>query len=436
MTNATIRVQSPGEGQRLFRRKFMLQVLEGPDKGEQLITAGETTTVGSADWNDMVLNDPSVSRHHLRIKITPDGFALTDLDSTNGTTAGNLELRQALILGPLDLRLGDTKLRFTPLSEEEEVPLPSVDHFGEVIGRSAAMRELFRKLERVAEQDSGVLLEGETGTGKEIVARALHTHGPRVDKPFVVVDFAAIPEALHERELFGAATADQPGAFEAADGGTLLLDGVELLSDDLQQTLASVLERREAHRIGDTVGRPFDVRVISSSTSDLMRAVNQGSFRADLFYRLGVVHFTLPPLRERIEDIEPLIEALWPEIGEGDPPAISQEVLQKLRAHPWPGNVRELRNVIERMVTLTDGSESEIVEELRLEAPDQPLALEDLDSLTFREAKATLLEHFEQRYLTELLRRTGHNVTQASRESGVDRVHLYRLIKKYQLKRP
>jgi transcriptional regulator with GAF, ATPase, and Fis domain len=446
MKTATTRVKLDGDRPRLFRRKFTLQVLEGPDRGSSLTSAKDTVTVGSSPKNDLVLADAAVSRHHLRVEATPRGFMLSDLDSTNGTTVGTLQLQQALAHGPVELRIGESTLRFTPLAEEEEVLIPATDHYGPVLGRSPAMRELFCQLEMIAGKDVTVLLEGETGTGKELIAEAIHEHSPRRKGPFVVVDCGAIPSNLIESELFGhlrgsftGAVSDRCGAFEEAEGGTVLLDEVSELDLPLQPRLLRMLEQRQVKRLGEPRFRKVDVRVIAATNRDLQRQVNQGTFRSDLYYRLAVMHLRIPPLRHRPEDVELLVQRLLPEIatrlGLPGPPELDGETMQQLIGHPWPGNVRELRNFLERVVTLSHSRVSFTApEELGPVPPAEGMTLDELEHLPFREAKARWTEAFDVAYLQRLLARCNQNVAEAARQSGIDRVHLFRLVKKYNLR--
>jgi DNA-binding NtrC family response regulator len=425
---------------RLFRRQLALEVLAGPDRGRRLTTGEPLLTVGSAAQNALVLRDPGVSRHHLRFQVTPDGVAISDLDSTNGTFLGAVGVKE-IMLGesPLELRLADTVLRVTTLGDEEEVPLDRGDHFGSVLGRSPAMRELFDKLARASAQNVTVLLEGETGTGKELLAREIHQHSPRREGPFVIVDCGAIPPSLIESELFGhargaftGASAERAGAFEDAHGGTIFLDEIGELDLAMQPRLLRALESGQIKRLGETAHRRIDVRIVAATHRDLERAVNHATFRADLFYRLAVVRVRVPPLRERAEDIEPLALALLEDaarrFGLDRPPPLPASALQQLVTHRWPGNVRELRNFCERLVALSPGEEP-----ARAAAPGGNT--DDGDDLPFKEAKARWVAQFDVDYLTRLLERCQDNVAEASRRSGIDRVHLFRLIKKYGLRR-
>ncbi|MCA9669951.1 MAG: sigma 54-dependent Fis family transcriptional regulator [Myxococcales bacterium] len=448
MSDTTKRLAVDLEGARFYRRKYRLEVLSGPDRGKSLDTAAESVTVGSARWNELMLDSSAVSRHHLRIKITPDGFQITDLDSTNGTWLGAVRLQQALVQGAVDLKLGDTMLRLLPLSEEEEVPITIGTEFGGLVGKSPTMRELFRKLEAIARQDVTVLIDGETGTGKELVARELHNHSPRAEGPFVVVDCGAIPPALVESELFGytagaytGATESRAGPFEEAERGTIFLDEIGELPLELQPKLLRVLERKEVKRVGEHHHRAVDVRIIAATNRDLARLVNSGAFRGDLYYRLAVVSLSLPPLRQRAEDLDLLIANMWPDVCgvSGATPNFDPETLAMLTRHPWPGNVRELRNVLERISVFPDAPPNldSSTDPARVTAPLHTRSEESqisdlvLDAMPLRQARAM----FERRYLARLLEANSGNVAEAARHAGIDRVHLYRLIKKHGLRR-
>ena len=448
MNSNTIKLTRDAGTLRMFRRRFALQVIQGPDAGRSLASADECVTVGTAPNNDLILTDSSVSRYHLRVEVTPDGFLLSDLDSTNGTTTGNLRLRQGTADEVVDLWLGETLLRFSPLAEEEEVPMLAADRFGKVLGQSPAMRELFSKLQSCSSRDVTVLLEGATGTGKELIAQEVHWHGPRRDGPFIIVDCGAIPASLIESELFGhlkgaftGATGDRAGAFEEAHGGTIFLDEIGELDLAMQPRLLRALENRQVKRLGEARHRTVDVRIIAATNHDLKRRVNKGAFRADLFYRLAVVHLRIPPLCQRPGDLELLVRQMLPRIAEQSGlerlPHIDAQMLRRMTEHPWPGNVRELRNLLERMVILSQGSTPfDPVSELHREPAGQHAVLDRLLELPFKEAKAQWLSYFDRQYLTSLLDGCDFNVAAAARRSGVNRVHLFRLIKKYGIERP
>ncbi|MCG8420743.1 MAG: sigma 54-interacting transcriptional regulator [Proteobacteria bacterium] len=444
---AVTRVVSDSDARtRLFRTKYIVRILDGPGQRRSLKTAKDNITIGSAEQNDLVLNDPAVSRHHLRIQLNPDGFLLTDLNSTNGTTLGNLKLQEGIAQGPVELQLGETTLQIVPSSEEEEVELVEESSFGEVIGQSPPMRELFRKLKASSPKEVTILLEGETGTGKELIAREIHQHSERRNKPFIIVDCGAIPPTLIESELFGhnrgaftGAVTDRPGAFEQADGGTIFLDEIGELELTMQPRLLRVLEQRHIKRIGRSRHTPVDVRIIAATNRDLQRDINEGTFRADLFYRLAVVHLRIPNLRQRREDIPPLVKHMLPKIAArvgGNAPQLNRETWQQIMNHPWRGNIRELRNFLERLVALASDLEPvHLTSDLGLEKPTSEVELSQLETLPFKEAKAKWMEAFDIAYLTRLLERCDFNVAEAARQSGIDRVHLFRLVKKYKLRK-
>lgn len=447
LTTAIQRIERIEGRQRLFRTKYNVQVVEGRSKPPTLSTAQDRLTIGSAEQNDLVLKDPAVSRHHLRVELTADGFVLTDLNSTNGTQVGDYKIQQITAPGPVEVQLGHSLIRIYPGDEEEEIELLEEAHFGAVLGQAPSMRELFRKLKSVAKKDVTVLLEGETGTGKELIARELHQQSNRRDGPFIVVDCGAIPPTLIESELFGhergaftGATGRRAGAFEDADGGTIFLDEIGELELTMQPRLLRALERREVKPVGATRHRPVNVRVLAATNRDLQRDVNDGTFRGDLFYRLAVVHLRIPPLRERSEDVPLLVRAMLPDAAArvgAVPPKLSEEDMRKITAHHWRGNGRELRNFLERMVALSgDMGEIDFKSELGLEPSEGAQAsLGELETLPFREAKARWVEQFDVAYLTRLLDRCNYNIAEAARQSGIDRVHLFRLIKKYQLRK-
>ncbi|MFB3776160.1 MAG: sigma-54-dependent transcriptional regulator [Bryobacteraceae bacterium] len=304
--------------------------------------------------------------------------------------------------------------------------------FDNVIGRSAAMQEIFATIMRVAPTRATVLLAGESGVGKDLVARAIHFHSPRRDRPFVKINCTAIPENLMESELFGfekgaftGAVAPKPGKFEQADGGTAFLDEIGDVPGGIQVKLLRVLQERELERLGSNKTRQIDVRILAATNRDLRAALEEGTFREDLYYRLNVVPINIPPLRERKEDIpflaEHFVQRLSKETG-AKASSISEAAIRKLTEYHWPGNVRELENVIERSLVLSAGS--------RLEASDIKLDASPRSgtaATTFLPEGMTLDEH-EQAIIREALRRAEGNKSQAARLLGLTRNALrYRL---------
>jgi len=291
-----------------------LTVLEGPERGREVTATRGVVRVGGARDNDLVLSDDAVSRRHLEIRLRKDEVRVVDLGSTNGTTVDGVHIVEAVLSAASLIRLGASAIRVTPIDEPVAIALSSRERFGALLGRSVAMREVFSVLERVAPTDATVIVEGETGTGKELAAEAIHAHSPRAEGPFVAIDCGAIPPNLIEAELFGVvrgaftgAVSDRRGVFEEADLGTLFLDEIGELPLELQPKLLRALEKREIRRVGATQPRKVDVRVVAATNRDLAVEMNRGSFREDLFFRLAVVSVKLPPLRARRDDIPLLV---------------------------------------------------------------------------------------------------------------------------------
>lgn len=312
--------------------------------------------------------------------------------------------------------------------------------FGDLVGESQAMRAVFRLLERAADTDATVLVEGETGTGKDGAAFAIHRASNRRDGPFVVVDCGAIAENLIESELFGhekgsftGAIDRHTGAFEQAQTGTVFLDEVGELPLDLQPKLLRVLEQRTVRRVGSGERIDVDVRIVAATNRDLRKAVADGKFRSDLYFRLSVLKVTLPPLRARLEDMLPLTRALLVRAGARSDQMhrfVSGEFIERLSSASWPGNVRELRNYLERCVVM------DMEQPLTEMAPaEQSAGMSIVDgSIRYAEARKRAIAEFERLYLLALLDRTNGNVSQAAREAGIDRVYLHRLIRRHKVK--
>jgi DNA-binding NtrC family response regulator len=409
-------------------RLFQVVALDGPEVRWRA-NAGRLA-IGSHDRNDVVLSEPTVSRYHCELKASSRGVWVTDLDSRNGTVIEGVRVKEALIRHGDVLCLGRTRLRFEQLDESERLELSPRGSFGPLVGSSLIMRNVFAHLERAARTDATVLLEGETGTGKGAVAEALHAAGPRAGGPFIVVDCGAIAPTLLESELFGhergaftGAETRRVGAFEEASGGTIFLDEIGEFPAEMQPKLLRALENRTVRRLGQNVYHPIDVRVVAATHRDLRSLVNEGRFRADLYYRLAVVRIRVPPVRERMTDLPELVATLLRGLG-ADPIQLARltkpDVLQRLQASAWPGNVRELRNYLERSLVLDHP------------APVDPPA--DEGALELTEARRRALDAFERRYLEDLLGRHGGKVAAAARAAGVARVYLYRLLGKHGMK--
>ncbi|MFL6353034.1 MAG: sigma-54-dependent transcriptional regulator [Bryobacteraceae bacterium] len=307
--------------------------------------------------------------------------------------------------------------------------------FDNIIGRSPAMREIFHTVERVAPTRATVLLAGESGVGKDMIARAIHQHSPRKNHAFVKINCTALPENLMESELFGyekgaftGANASKPGKFEQADQGTAFLDEIGDVPGNIQVKLLRVLQERQFERLGSNITRKVDVRVIAATNVDLRAALEEGRFREDLYYRLNVVPISIPPLRDRKQDI-PFLAIHFIEKVSNDLGATAKEIsgaaLDRLISHSWPGNVRELENTIERSLVLASG---EILQagDIRIEAPRNASALASKQTPLLPEGET--LEHWEQMMIREALQRANGNKSQAARILGLTRNALrYRL---------
>ncbi|MCP3142145.1 sigma 54-interacting transcriptional regulator [Pyxidicoccus xibeiensis] len=430
---------------RAARVRMRLVVLSGTDAGKGYPLLPGRYRIGSEAGSDIVLPDRAVSRQHLILEVKDDSVRAVDPGSRNGSYCEGMRFSELEVRPGAVLTLGTTELKLVPEHEKSRaMPLSTRDTFGGLVGTSRRMREVFTLLERLASGESDVLIQGETGTGKELCAEAIHAESPRGRGPFVIVDLAGIPPALLESELFGhvkgaftGANADRAGAFERAHGGTLFLDEVGELPLEVQPRLLRALERRQVKRVGANDYRTVDVRVVAATHQDLEGAVKAGRFRGDLFHRLAVLRVMLPSLREHPEDIPLLIDTVLRRMGR-PPSALSDQTRALLAQYPWPGNVRELRNVVDRVVSLGEEALPDIPDVPRrskdlVEDDDpestMPMALD----LPFKEAKERLIEGFERDYLRTLLDRCGGNVSRASREAGIDRVYLRKLLRKHGL---
>jgi len=428
----------------------LLAVLSGSAKGSAVRIPGDqgsVVRVGKAPDNDLVLPDDTVSRYHLTIHRVPEGLLVRDAGSTNGVRIGGAKIKEAIVDPGAVIRAGEVELAIRLELQGAEVPPSNADRFGLALGQSVAMRRIFGLLERIAPTMATVLLTGETGTGKDVLARSVHQASPRANAPFEVVDCGAVTHTLIESELFGhergaftGAVAARAGAFERAHGGTIFLDEVGELPLELQPKLLRVLEAREFRRVGGNKTQTADVRVVAATTRDLPREVERGKFREDLYFRLAVVPIPVPPLRARPEDIPILArKILDAAAGDGLPPLrIPDDTLVALRAHDWPGNVREMRNVLERAAYLARASGEEELRLVGLPAPRRSLPpgadpFQFDASQSYRDTRAKFDALFEKKYVTWLLGRHSGNISAAAREAQMDRKHLSDLAKKHGL---
>ncbi|HEY4177888.1 MAG TPA: sigma 54-interacting transcriptional regulator [Kofleriaceae bacterium] len=415
---------------RMRTRAIEVEVVDGPAAGQTASLPGPSARVGSARDCDLVIGDATVSRHHITLAVEEQGVRVIDAHSRNGTWVDGLRVFDAFARPDSSIKLGGTTIRLRLGSDEIDVPLSPHDRFGGLHGTSSGMRRVFSMLERIAATDATLLIEAETGTGKDLAAEAVHEASARANAPFVVFDCSAISASLVESELFGhvkgaftGANADRAGAFEAADGGTLFLDEIGELPLDLQPKLLRVLQNREVRRVGANERRAVDVRVIAATNRSLAQEVERGRFREDLYYRLAVVRVSMPPLRQRPDDI-PLLVRHFAKTHE-----LPAHVIDEMRARAWPGNVRELRNAVERALSLGYPASPETAP-----APVPPAPIPIDLSVPLKDARDAMSEAFERAYLAAALEKTGGNATRAAQIAGVSRKFVQRALDRYDLR--
>ncbi|MDQ3031467.1 MAG: sigma 54-interacting transcriptional regulator [Myxococcota bacterium] len=421
-----------------------LSVVSGPDLGKKVDAQRGTLRVGASRDNDLVLTDPSVSRRHFQVHLRAGTIQVEDLGSTNGTTIDGVRILSALLAPGSLIQLGHTAIRATSADRPLEIALSTSTRFGALLGASVEMRRAFSVLERVAPTDATVLIHGETGTGKELAAEAIHTHSPRADAPFVTFDCSAVAPSLVESELFGhvrgafsGAVADRSGVFEAAHGGTLFLDEIGELPLELQPKLLRVLESRQVSRVGESRWRPFDVRVIAATHRELAAEVNRGRFREDLYFRLAVVSVTMPALRTRMDDLPMLVRHFYERFAPGSeaPP----ELVRTFASRAWPGNVRELRNALERAVVLREHGADDGPAVAHGEASAGSALPADFGAfldLPIDQAQERFESTFWRAYLERALAKSGGSVSGAARAVGTNRRYIQRLMRRFDVRAP
>jgi DNA-binding NtrC family response regulator len=452
-------VRDDGTGPMLVLHKQRLIVVSGPDRGLEKEVESTRIVVGTSPNADLQLSDRTVSRMHCEIAVRDERYVIKDLDSTNGTEVNGTPVVEAILSPGSRVRLGDTEILFEPKKKWERVPDAATDHFGEMYGSSAVMRNVFAMLAKVAKTDLSAILVGETGTGKELAARAVHEYSARGHQPFVVVDCGAVSKNLIESELFGhekgsftGADRQRIGAFEQADKGTIFLDEIGELPIDLQPKLLRALERREVKRLGASRHIEVDVRVVAATHRNLAEMIKAGTFREDLYYRLAEVVVKLPPLRERREDIAVITQRIVEEHVRGGSivRAIASDAMDLLMHRPWQGNVRELRNVLRRAIAMAPGDvirpeDLALVGGERLTGPSAPIAAsapsdaaepnpDVADELPIKDARERWIAPMEREYLVRLMKRCDGDLDRASQEAGVHRKSLERLLRQHGLR--
>jgi DNA-binding NtrC family response regulator len=434
LTTATW-TMAEGGGEVAHVRTCKLEVVAGVDAGLARTFAVPSIRLGRAG-TDLVLGDRLVSALHCEIALEEGGYRLRDLGSTNGTFVRGVRVIDAFVEPGTEIAIGETLVRFSALGTSAAMPLWADDDFEGMVGRSAPMRRLFAEIDRAAATEARVLVTGETGVGKELVARAIHARSPRARGPFVTLDCGAVSRSLFEAQLFGyeagaftGAVRARAGVFEQAAGGTLFLDEVGELPIDLQSRLLRVVESGVVRRLGAGEAIERDVRVVAATNRDLGGEVNRGAFRSDLYYRLAVVHLRVPSLRERPGDVDVLVDHFFAMLPSAERTPLPDAFREWARQRTWPGNVRELESAVGRAALLGAWEEpAPATTELDLDAAVDV-------SVPFRIAKQRLVDGFERRYMTALFEAHGGNVSAAARAAGVDRMSIYKAMSRLGLDR-
>ncbi len=405
--------------------------------------------VGRNPACQVVVEDGKVSAVHVEFVATEQGVKVRDLGSRNGTFVADVRVGDVCISSKCTVRLGATDLEFEPL-RPEKVTVPPIPAFGPLVGHSEAMRKIFDRMTKVAPTDLTLLIGGDTGTGKELAAKAIHGASKREGKPFVVVDCGSIPPSLaeatlfgHERGAFTGAVDKHKSPFHDADGGTIFLDELGELPLEVQPKLLRALSERRVKSVGGSSYKQFDVRVIAATRRDLVRAVNQGGFRSDLYFRVAQVKIDLPPLGHRVEDIPILVRAMLKDLGDEQAyERVSNQQLERLMRYDWPGNVRELRNAVAVAHALGDsGEEIDVASHLGalveggMQSSSGPISMSGsgMDRRPFQEAKRDVLAHFAKDYFSKLAEEAKGNVSEMARRAGMERAHVRTYLKRHNI---
>ena len=411
---------------------FAITVTGGFDAGRSLVVDASLpsrTLVGQSPACALRLADPMVSRRHAAFEMQGSDLRITDLDSTNGTFVNGLRVLDAYLRGGEQVTMGDTSLSIARASPPRAEEISNATSFGHLLGASFEMRRLYPVCERLAASSVPLVIEGETGTGKEVLAEAIHEASPRASGPFVVFDCTAVPPSLVEAELFGhergaftGAVATRKGLFEQAHQGTLLIDEIGDLDLSMQPKLLRAIERSAVRRVGANAWIAVDVRIIAATRRDLDREVQMGRFRDDLFFRLAVARIELPPLRRRSADIALLTRHFWTTLGaRGEPP---DDLLQLFESYPWPGNVRELYNAVARRIALghSDGGPSATRARASPASPgDDVIAGVLALGLPLAQGRQRVVDEYERRFVEHVLAQHGGNVRRAAKAAGIAR---------------
>jgi len=420
-----------------------IAIVGKPDS--RVAVGADPVLVGRAPSCTLVVDDKRVSAMHAELVATSNGVRVRDLGSKNGIWAGDVRIQEGFLTERTTLSLGPIELSFEP-AEPERMRLPQLEQLGDLYGRTPAMREVFARIERSAPTDLTVLVEGETGTGKELVAQAIHDRSARKDHPFVVVDCGSIPQGLAESTLFGhvrgsftGATSDRVSPFVQAEGGTVFLDELGELPMDTQPKLLRALAERRVQPVGASAWIPFDARIVAATRRDLSRAVNENAFRSDLFFRIAQVRIAMPALRDRVEDIPGLVQFVMERSGAKNAfKRVSRDSMAQLLRHDWPGNVRELCNVVAVAVALADDKGPiDLAAHVGALSPRAMRSLEGAASveLGYHEAKRAALDQFEKQYFSALSEQTSGNIAEMSRRAKLQRTHVRKYMVTHGIKR-
>jgi DNA-binding NtrC family response regulator len=406
-----------------------LTVAKGKGSKAQLDVGNDAVVVGRNEACDLVLDDRKISAVHVEFIATERGVRVRDLGSRNGTYISETRIGEVYITKPTFVTCGDTMLEFQPTGPKH-VEVEEVQGFGPLVGAGAGMRGVFERLKKAAPTDLTVLVTGETGTGKELVAQAIHQASARANKPFVVVDCGSIPATLAESALFGHERGSFTGAvdkrispFVEADGGTIFLDELGELPIDVQPKLLRALAEQRVKSVGSNAYRGVNVRVIAATRRDLVREVNAGTFRSDLYFRVAQLRVELPALRQRLEDIPALVRRMMDDLDDRSAyNRITNDSLERLMRHDWPGNVRELRNVV--AVALAFSKEGPIDLAQHLAPLSSTSESTPTRGRTFQDAKREVLARFEREYFTALHAECSGNVSEIGRRAAMERAHV------------
>ena len=417
----------------------------GSNDGSKITIGPEPAVIGRDPACQLVVDESGISSMHAELVATPRGVRLRDLGSKNGTWVGDLRITEAFLTASTSFCVGRTELHFDP-TKAEKIGLPEIERFGPLYGISAPMRDLFRRLQKGAPTDLTVLVQGETGTGKELVAQAVHVNSPRKKGPFVVVDCGSIAPTLaeatlfgHERGAFTGATSSRLSPFVEANGGSIFLDELGELPLDIQPKLLRALAERRVKPVGSNTYVDFDARVIAATRRDLEAGVNSGSFRSDLYFRLAQVRAFVPPLRQRLEDVPGLIRHILELHGaKGAWRRVSRSTLDRLLRYDWPGNVRELRNAVAVALALAEEGEGlDIAGALGLKASKPTGKVQDASAVrAYHDAKREALHQFERAYFKQLVDATNGNVAEISRRTGLQRTHVRKYLRLHGFREP